>query len=304
MFRKFILLASVSLLLALFSGLDVAQAAFGISPPFIHADKLVAGSRYNQTIYLVRDDASKDLSVMAQLDIAERVRDWVSIDKGFNFTIPAGTRQFPIVISVNAPKSAERVSYKGTIDFTGAPAQAGQITIALGVQAIINIRVGDDIYREYLIPIVKTLDIEEGWNPRVFVKFQNDGNIPESLEAANFRLLNMYGGVTLAYTQKMRGFPETPPFTTKEYVIEFPIDFHLGLGQYWGDVQLFKDDKLLANQKATFQVLERGSLSTFTERFLRHLAGNWMYYAGGAVIIITLAIFSARRRKLFLTHIK
>lgn len=275
-----------------------AQAAFGVSPPFIHADKLVPGSKYSQTIHLVRDVADADLPMTARLDIAERVRSWVSIDKGYAFTIPAGVRQFPITITVSAPKNADRVAYEGTLEFTSAPPKEGQITIALGVQVILNIRVGDDIFRQYSIPIVKPLDIEEGWNPRVLVRFNNEGNIPESLDAAVFELQDKYGGATLAYTQRTRDFPEADPFTTKEFVVEFPIALHLGLGQYWGQVTLFKEDKSVGGNRATFQVLPKGSLSTLTERTLRHFAGNWKYYAGALLVLATASIlWRARRRQ-------
>src|SRR3989344_7405231 len=78
-----------------------AEASFGISPPFIHATHLVKGAKYTQVVYLVQDQPNEDVYIKADLKIPDSIRSWISIDKGFEFTIPKGTRQFPVEISVH-----------------------------------------------------------------------------------------------------------------------------------------------------------------------------------------------------------
>jgi hypothetical protein len=283
--------------LVFFSRIPNTEAAFGISPPFLNATHLVKGSKYVQTIYLVQDQPEQDLTIKADLDIPERIRSWIALDKGFQFVIPKGTRQFPLQVTVQVPRDTELGSYHGTLTFTTVPGQAGQVTIALGAQVAINLTVGEGIYEKFSVALIRFMDIEEGWNPRVYVKFNNEGNIPEAFTGATYELLDQFGGTRLAYIQKSKGFPETPPFTVSDYIVEFPIDFHLGIGQYWASVNFYQRETLVASQKTVFNVLKRGSISSPTARFLSFLKENPGYSAGIGAVIAGGAVFAVIKRK-------
>ena len=83
-----------------------AEAAFGISPPFVNPDHLVPGSVYNQTVFLVQDQPNEDLKIQTNLEINERARKWITINGGKEIIIPKGTRQFGVSIVVRVPKDA------------------------------------------------------------------------------------------------------------------------------------------------------------------------------------------------------
>lgn len=274
-----------------------ARAAFGISPPWVNADHLVKGSKYSQTIYLVQDVVPEDIKVNAQISIDESIRPWITLDNGTEFIIPKGTKQFPVVVSVNAPQNASLGSYHGTISFTQSPASAGQVTIAIGAQAALNVVVGTGIFEKMSIPLIKFLDIEEGWNPRVYVRFSNEGNIPERFDSATYELFDQYGVVRLAYAQKTDGFNEVKPFTTDEFTVEFPIDFHLGIGQYWGNVSFYKDGKVIGSQRTVFNVLEKGSLGVPFTSALEFVKKQWPFITLGLLLIIGLSFVSLRKRR-------
>ena len=276
---------------------QTGQAAFGISPPFIHATHLVAGARYAQTVYLVQDRPDQDLPIKAEIDVPDRIRSWITIDRGENFSIPQGVRQFAVTIIIQVPQDTDLGAYNGKITFTSDPAQTGQVTIALGTQVSIDITVGNDIYRFFTVPVIRLMDIEEGWNPRVYVKFNNEGNVPESFDRATYELLDQYGAARLAVVQKNKGFPETLPFTIKEYTVDFPIDFHLGLGQYWGKVDFYQQDRLVASQKTVFNVLEKGSLSSPWSGILTYLRENWPLATGVLAILVGLGAAGLLWRK-------
>jgi hypothetical protein len=280
---------------AFFSLPQNALAAFGVSPPFLNADHLIAGAKYVQTVYLVQDQPDQDLEIKARLDVPDKIRPWIKIDKGFDFVIPKGVRQFPIQIEVDIPQSETLGQYSGNLIIVSAPAQTGQVTIALGANIAINLTVGTGIFEKFSVPVLKPLDIEEGWNPRVYVKFNNEGNIPASFGAATFELLDKYGGARLAFIQKSKDFPETPPFTIKEYTVDFPVDFHLGLGQYWADIAFYKNDKVVANQKTVFSVLPAGSLSSPLSQISDYFKNNWLYLLG--VVLLAVIIFTVWRKK-------
>jgi len=275
-----------------------AEAAFGISPPFLGSDNLIPGTRYVQTIYLVQDQPTEDLAIDANLDIHDRIRSWFTIHNGNEIVIPKGTRQFPVEIVIQVPKDAQLGAYKGALTFVGKPARTGQVTIALGAEVTINLTVGTGIYRKVTVQLIRMLDIEEGWSPRVYVKFNNEGNVPEALDGATFDLYDQYGAVRLAYIPSPKGkMPETPPFTVKEYVVEFPLDLHLGLGQYWGSVNFSQEGKVIASQRTVFNVLKRGSLSTPFEKFMQSFQNQLAYYVIGAIIVIVGGTFVVRRRR-------
>ncbi|RMD66881.1 hypothetical protein D6833_00960 [Candidatus Parcubacteria bacterium] len=250
-------------MLAFFIAPSSAGAAFGVSPPFIHASHLSPGAKYSKTIYLVQDQPSEDLKVTAELSFPDEVKKWISLDTGFSFVIPKGVRQFPVTISIAVPKEEKLAAYNGTLRFKTAPAgqnlEGGQVAIALGALVNIDIVVGNEVYHKYRANI-DLLDIEEGWSPKVRVRFFNEGNVAESFDRATYRLYDEFRAISIAFAQKTSGFPLVPAFTTKEFVIEFPINLHLGVGNYWGEVQLFKNDKVVASNATVFRVLPEGTL--------------------------------------------
>jgi hypothetical protein len=283
-----------------FSAPYTSHAAFGISPPFLNADHLVPGITYTQTVYLVQDQPNQDLPIKAVLDIPAPAKDWITLDKGFDFVIPQGARQFPVVITVHVPDGQGLGKFTGNLSFTGQPSSAGQVTIALGVNVSINLTVGTGVFEQYSVPLIKILDIEEGWNPKVDVKFENDGNVPEGFDSATFDLYDQYDSVRLAYITKNDGFPVTPAFTTEEYTMEFPTDFHLGIGQYWGIVTFYKDQKVVATQKVIFNVLKAGSISGtwgIVSNFFKEYAVYIYFTLAVIIVLIGGLIMRSRKRR-------
>ncbi|HVM76634.1 MAG TPA: hypothetical protein VMU07_00570 [Candidatus Paceibacterota bacterium] len=264
----------------------ITHAAFGVSPPFVNADHLVPGSTFTQTIYLVRDNADQDVKIQASLQLADPIKNWVSFDQGSSFTIPAGMHQFPVTISVSVPKDAGLGIYHGSLTFNTAPASAGQVTIALGAQVEINLTIGNNVYENYVVQRMTFPDIYEGENPLVDVKFENDGNVPESFDSAVFELYDQYDTVRLAYVQKNDGFPTTPAFSVKDYELEFPIDFYMGVGQYWGFVTFYKNHQAVASQKTVFNVLR----SDWWSRFIRYVAKEWIWLLIALVLLVGIVI--------------
>ena len=277
---------------------SVSYAAFGISPPFLNADHLVPGATYSQTIYLVQDQPVDDLPIVANLELPDAVKNWISIDRGMSFIIPKGTRQFPVVVTVKTPQGTALAKYSGNLTFSTQPNTGGQVAISLGANLAINLTVGNDIFEKYSVPLITISDIEEGWSPRVFVKFQNDGNIPESFDAATFDLYDHFDAVRLAYVSKQDGFTETPPFVTNEYFVEFPIDFHLGVGDYWGVVNFYKHQQFVASQKTVFHVLPTGTLSGTMGIITKFFKDNSLALGGAASILIAGIYFGIRRARL------
>jgi hypothetical protein len=259
----------------------------------LNADHLVAGANYVQTVYLVQDQPNEDLAIRAVLAVPNKAAAWISLDTGFSFVIPKGTRQFPVQITVQVPDGEGIGRYSGNLSFTSQPTQTGQVTIALGVNVAINLTVGTGIFEQFSVPQIKMLDIEEGWNPKVDVSFKNDGNIPESFDAATFDIFDQYDNVHLAQLQKQDGFTETPPFSTNDYIVEFPTDFHFGIGQYWGNVVFYQNSKVIASQKTIFHVLKAGSIvGPWMSALYALQKSGWLNYIGIAILIVVVALIA------------
>ncbi len=264
----------------------VTFAAFGVSPPFLNAFHLVPGATYTQTIYLVQDNPATDLTINATLNVPASIKSWISIDKGIQFVIPAGTRQFPVNITVTVPKNQTLGSYSGNIVFATAPSPSGQVSIALGANVAVNLTVGNNIYEQYSVPYITIPSVEEGWNPRATYRFENDGNVPEGIDSATFDLYDQYDANRLDYITKSDGFPTTAPFTTSEYTIDFPTDFHLGIGDYWGVVTFYKNNEVVASQKTIFHVLPPGSLSSNIDLIFGNISSFWIYYLAALLALL------------------
>ncbi|MBS3903623.1 MAG: hypothetical protein KGZ30_04615 [Anaplasmataceae bacterium] len=265
-------------------------AAFGASPPFLNASHLVKGAKYEQIIYLVRDNAEEDLPIKVNLSLPDTIKSWITMEQGTEFIIPKGVRQFPVKILIQVPQNAGLGVYSGSMTFGSQPKEAGQVTISLGIEIPINLTVGTDIYREVKVGLIKLLDIEEGWSPRVYVKLENGGNVLEKFDSATYELFDAFKDKRYAISQKREGFPEVAPFSTEEFTIDFPVDFHLGVGQYWGSVTFYQGDTPVGGQTTLFNVLKRGSLSNPAGQFLSFLKIETygLYYLLG---LLTLAGF-------------
>jgi len=270
---------------------SVTYAAFGVSPPFVNADHLVPGSKFSETIYLVQDQPNQDLNIQTNVQLPDPLKSWVSIDRGFNFVIPQGTNQYAVTVTISVPQNASLGVYHGTISFDTAPSSAGQVTIALGAQVSVNVTVGRGVFEKYSVQQITFQDIGEGENPLVNVKFENDGNVPESFDGATYELYDRFDTVRLAYIQKNDGFLTTPPFTIEDYTVEFPTDFYMGIGEYWGIVTFYKNNQIVASQKTVFNVIKTDWLSK-TKRFIEK---EWVFILIGAMLLALLAFLVVRR---------
>ena len=235
--------------------------AFGVSPPAISADKLLKGSQYEATIFLVRAEADYDLPIQATLRLPDEVKSWVTLDVGFNFVIPAGVSQFPVKFLINVPQDAELNIYSGSVVFNTLPpterGSGGQqvvITVAAGVN--LNITVGEGVIKDFRIERVDILDVKEGDPMAILVIMENTGNVPVAAERATIDVLDKFGNVRLGFGQT-EDVPEVPPFKTKEFVVEFPLDLKLGLGEYWAEAKVYKSGAVAGEVKTVFNVLEK-----------------------------------------------
>ncbi|MCK4554531.1 hypothetical protein KAU19_06275 [Candidatus Parcubacteria bacterium] len=245
-------------ILILLSGANIALAGFGISPPKVIAHHLLAGSYFEQTVYLVQGFPEKELKVVVIIEDSE-IKDWISVDKGNEFIIPAGVQQFPIKTQINVPNKAELGDYKGIIRIKTmlSDVQKGQVSIALGGRIDLDLKVTEEEIFGFIIKSVNISSIEEGWPVQIAFNVKNTGNIETCPTKAILEIYDRYDNDILA-SGEFSGFNPIIPYQEKVITAEFPAD--LAVGEYWGHYTLYKDDKILREGKDVFNVVEKGTI--------------------------------------------
>jgi hypothetical protein len=230
-----------------------AYAGFGITPPYVDNDRLTRGTIYKQTINLVRSDPDTDLQTTITVNVPG-AQDWISVDKGMSFVLPKGENQFPIEITVRVPANAEFNSYKGTIRIRTAPSgdvpEGGGVSIALGAQVDVSMKVVDKIY-DFNVRRIRLADLETGrtkWGLyfpgkiRFFMTIENTGNTEFGPTKVHFDLYDNQMESLLESTDNLNRIERIPPFGTKEVVAELPT--HLPPGLYVAKYTIYKNEEI------------------------------------------------------------
>ncbi|MBP9816456.1 MAG: hypothetical protein KBD05_00260 [Candidatus Pacebacteria bacterium] len=247
----------------------VSLAGFGVSPPLIQEDRLVRGISFERVVYLVQGTPDRDVPIEVAVD--SQIKDWITFPQGMPITIPAGVQQFPLVVRVEIPESAELGIYTGEIRITAQPERAnesGEVAIALGGLVTLNLTVGEGIIYDFAVKQIKIEDIKEGSDPKATVQIVNKGNVPAGPDTVTFELFNKFGEIRLAYAET-HSFKPVPAFTEGSSQLSFPMDIYLAPGEYWGHVKVYQDQKMIGELRTVFNVKEK----TFFEAVLPYVIG-------------------------------
>ena len=258
--KSFPNLFSSLVLVGLFFSLGISPvlAGFGISPPSLKNDHLLPGSHYEQVIYLVRGEPKETLFTRIKINAPE-IESWIKVEPGFEFELPKGVQQFPVKFIVDVPQNAELKLYQGTIDIltSSEKTKGGQITTALGAQAEIALRITEEQFSEFEFRLIDLADTEEGSPLKLILKIENKGNQKTGPTKAILKVFDKYHQ-TLLEESETEISEKVEPFQIKELSVEFPTN--LTIGQYWGDFEIYQDDKLVKKDKQVFNILEKAAV--------------------------------------------
>jgi hypothetical protein len=263
----------------------VTLAGFGVSPPLIKEDRLVRGISFERVVYLVQ--GTPDRAVPIEVTVDSKIKDWISFPQGMPITIPEGVQQFPLVVRVDIPDSADLGIYSGEIRITAVPERAdegGEVAIALGGLVTLDLTVGEGIISDFSVKQIKINDIKEGDDPQAEVQIINSGNVPASPDAVTFELFNKYGEIRLAYAEQ-HAFKSVAVFSEGGDTLTFPVDVYIAPGEYWGHVKVYRGTQMIGELRTVFDVTER----TLFEKATPYLIGV------GIVLLLALIVFGVRR---------
>lgn len=236
---------------------DICQAGFGISPPAVSNSDLMRGSHYEQKILLIRGEPKEDLKATATIAVPDfpEVEKWISIDQGTSFILPKGINQFPIIVSVDVPKKAAYKNYKGYIDIRTEPIETGaQVSIALGARIQLILGVSDKPVPNFEVRSTEFPEIEECCSVKYLMKIENTGNVKTKPSKVEIKIFDGYKRDKLLKTAEVgaQDLDWVKSYKTKVIVAKFPVK--LEPGRYWAEVSIFKEDKIIREDKTFFSV--------------------------------------------------
>ncbi len=250
------LLLALTLLAMLFGNVGVAYAGFGITPPYVNNQRLTRGSVFQQRIDLVRSDPTDDLTATITMNVPG-AESWISIDRGDQFTMPAGETDVPIVVTVHVPSDAAYKDYSGAIRIRTASADApagGGVSIALGAQIDVNMLVVDKIY-DFDVRQVRVNNLEEGrtkWGLffpgkiQFFMTIENTGNTVFGPTKVHFDIYDNNDQTLLESIDNTNPIEQIAPFAIKE--IEADLPTRLPAGSYIAKYTIYKKNGDIAQQ--------------------------------------------------------
>lgn len=249
---------------------STAYAGFGITPPYLRNDKLTQGSTFTQEILLVRGDPVEDLKAEITLNVPG-IENWITIDKGNEFLLPKGVQQVPIEITIRVPQDATFDRHQGSIRIrTLSPDPASGVSIALGAQIDVDLRVVDEI-RDFE---VKRVEISEAEEPKKVWWFEypgkitftmgieNTGNAPTAPSTVQLDIYDKRGNVVLESTHNSNTIDNVLPFETKEVKAYLPT--RLPPGAYLVKYSIMRfEGEIKRSGELTLSILPRGTLTGY-----------------------------------------
>jgi len=232
------------------------QAGFGVSPPFVKQEHLLRGSHFEETVNLVRSEPKEEYR--AELEFSSElseIKDWITIDKGMEFTIGAGIQQFPLKIIVDVPQDAKLGEYGGYVWISGKPEKEGQVTTIAGGTIKVVLKVTDKEFSAWRLRDLGVRDLAKGEKTlKVYLKVENLGNVKTRPSKVHLDVYDNHHQ-NLLTSGDDTDLDWIPPFQTKEIAAEFPVDLE-PIQQYWAEIEVYKDGEVFLADKRRFNVGE------------------------------------------------
>jgi len=275
---------------------------FGITPPYVTNDQLAQNSHYEQTITLVRNDPTEDLQANVTVNVPG-ANGWISIDRGTQFVLPAGTQQEPMIVSVNVPSNAKLGSYSGNIQVVVSPLAGpakGTVGITIGAQIDVNLTVVSDKRANLQIKRVTMTNTEVGhtlWWMHFPGKIlfgmdvSNTGNISGAPGKVVFQYQEYLSGNVLETEQNTNGLDSIQPFDTKTLTAEMPI--YLPQGSYRVFYQIYgvNSNNVIGQGNLDLAVLPPGTLTGYIGYGFWGLRWSEKFMTFGVIILILVLLY-------------
>lgn len=287
-------------------GAPIAEAGFGITPPYVKNTSLIRNSSYEQQILLVRGDPNTAQKAEVTVDAPE-IASWIQIVEGEVIPLPRGEQKVPMTVRVTVPEDAEFKTYTGSIRIRTVPDDGavaeGAVSISLGALVDIELTVIDKVIKDFRVRKVGVGELNEGhkfwWlffpgKIKFDMLLENTGNIDVSPSKIEFKIYERTGAVLLEETKNIGKVPKIKPYGTETVIAEIPT--RLPAGSYVARYKIYNDDEVKQEGDLSLSVVPYGTVQQAGFGF----AGLSLAHK----ISILLPIFSLIIAVLYVIHIK
>lgn len=236
-------------------GADLALG-FGVSPPRIINDHLIPGAHFEQTIILTQADPDRPLRIRVVMQAPE-IEDWLTLEPGMDFIIPEGKQQFPLKVSIDVPEDAAYENYEGEFIVEALAGGEGQVAILVGAVVQFRLRISGEEYADFKLKGVSALDIEEGEPIKVAIRLENLGNVKIRPSKVFLRIFDRHQQELLEKGEATE-MEFVKPFETGKVIAKLPTK--LGIGEYWAEIDIYKNEKSIFKDERHFKIVEKGTL--------------------------------------------
>jgi hypothetical protein len=275
---------------------------FGITPPYVSNAQLTQNSHYQQVITLVRSDPTQDLQANVTINVPG-AQSWISIDRGTQFVLPAGTQQEPMVVSVNVPSDAKLGTYTGNIQVVVSPLAGptkGTVGVTIGAQIDVNLQVVSGKMANLQVKRVTMTNTEVGhslwWmhfpGKILFsMDLDNTGNIAGTPGKVVFQYQEYLTGDVLETEQNTNGLDSVQPFEAKTVTAEMPT--YLPEGSYRVFYQIYGVDSQSVIGQGTLDlaVLPPGTLAGYIGYGFWGIRWSEKFITFGVIILILVLLY-------------
>ncbi len=287
---------------ALMPALRAQADGFGITPPYVTNDQLTQNSEYDQTIILVRSNPTQDLQAKVSINVPG-ANNWITIDRGTQFVLPAGTQQEPMIVSVKVPGDAKLGNYSGNIQVVVSPLAGpskGTVGITIGAQIDVNLQVIDSHSAKLAVRrvIMQNTEVGHTWwwmhfpGKIIFsMDLNNSGNISGAPGRVVFQYQVYLTGNTLETEQNTNGLDSVAPFQAKTVIAEMPT--YLPQGSYRVFYQIYgpNNTDIIGQGNLDLAVLPAGTLAGYIGYNFWGLRWSEKLMTFGIIILILLVLY-------------
>jgi hypothetical protein len=270
-FARNFVLALVFVPVLFFSlGFDVAEAGFGITPPYVRNTSLTRNAIYEQQILIVRGDPSTPQKAEVAID-APGLEGWLEVVEGRSIDLPTGLQKVPMTVRVRVPADAEFKDYTGAIRIRTVPADGaiakGSVNISLGARIDIDLTVIDKQIEDFRVRKISVADLNEGsklaWlffpgKIRFDMLLENTGNVDIAPSKVEFRIYDRSGTTQLEEVTHIGKIKTVSPYDTDTITAELPS--RLPAGNYIARYRIYNGDELKQEGDLSLNILTAGSL--------------------------------------------
>ncbi|MEK7503539.1 MAG: hypothetical protein AAB577_00990, partial [Patescibacteria group bacterium] len=239
---------------------------------------------FEKTVYITQGTPEDLLHAVAEINVPERMKSWITIQPGKEFTIPL-VKLFPVTIIIDVPEDATPGGYGGEIRITTQPETAGaasSVSIGIGVAIELDLAVVEKEVIDYTVQNLDFIPMEEGWPIKIAFIIDNRGNAKVRPSRVSLEIYDSLG-------QQLLGSAEDTDLTYVESfkrgnsLAEFPVN--LAVGSYIGKVKVYKTEEEVTEFKFPFEVFKRGTLPQPPKSL-----AFWLSIAGGIVLLAGLIL--------------